>query len=226
MSVEELLRVNRRVQLATKERPRFPYFSLIEDVSEQTLIVDNPMEKGALVSIPIGSEVTCSLQVENAIYSFQSQVLDRREEGKLSLLVLAKPESLDRIQRRQFFRFKAALPLRFRPLDDLQATSTAPYQEALTKDISGGGLLFSATFPLSKESIVDLLIEVPQKKESVSVPCVGRVVVVKGEGREKDYGVEYVLIEEKDREKIVRFIFEEQAKQRRKEMRWVDHLAD
>lgn len=226
MNLTDFLKPSTRIQIYTPDRQHIPYLSLIEDVTDNTIVVDNPVEKGDIVPFQIGSKVTCSLQHENAILRFEAHVLDRKVRNSLTLLVLSKPDNINRVQRRQFFRLAASLNLHYRLLPDLQASSTAPFKDARTKDISGGGVRFAARGEMKRDDILDLLIEVPQRnKEPALVPCVGRVVVVKGEGKEKEYGIEFVLIDEPDREKIVKFVFEEQAKRRRKEMRWVNHLS-
>ena len=43
--------------------------------------------------------------------------------------------------------------------------------------------------------------------------------------RLKEVGVKFIVIEDKDREKVVKFIFEKQREQRHKELRWVDRLS-
>lgn len=209
----DFLRPNARVQL---KRPGtlLAYSSRIEDVGDHSFTVGAPLSAGQVVPVEAGSEWDVSVQQDSSLFQFQSRVLERGKLGKIPTLILSKPADIRKVQRRNFYRVKAQVPVRYRVLPEVDAISTDPFAETLSRDISGGGIMIAAPPSLANDSILELLIEIPNPKGGATrITCVGRVVVVKGEGKDKSAGLEFEIIEEPDRERIIKYVFELQRKE-------------
>lgn len=222
-----LLQVNMRLQIEIKRgEKQEKYFSRIEDIQDNNLIIAMPLSKGEIVSLHPGDEINVIAFAGSSLYQFLSRVQERRM-GNIPLLLISKPtdDDIKKVQRRSFFRIQAAVPVQFRCLKDLGSISYDEFMEATTKDISGGGILLLLKKEIPKDTILEMKIRLNEK---TIVPAVGRVVFVK-EGKDKDkrreVAVEFMVIEDRDREKIVKFVFQTQLEQRKKELKWVDKLS-
>lgn len=194
------------------------YFSRVEDVKDEGIIVAAPVKQGQVVPIAVNTQLNVTILGENDMYNFQTQVLARGQLGTLPVITLMKPDSTRKIQRRNFFRISADLPCSFRILPEVTAMSMDPYIEAKSKDISGGGTLVVTEYPVAREMILELFITLPQNQ---IVPAVAKVVFVKegkGGDKKRELATVFLVIEEPDREKIVRYVFKRQQELRRKEL--------
>lgn len=214
----DFLKVNQRVEMTvtgTQEK----YFSRVEDVVNDGIVVAAPVKQGQVVAVAAGTLFNITILGENDMYNFQTEVLSRSQTGTVPVLTLKKPDSMQKVQRRNFFRVSADLSVGFRVLPEVTAMSMDPFIPARAKDISGGGLLLSTEQPIAREMVVELLVTIPQEKEQV--PAVAKIVFVKeGKGGDKhrEAATVFMVIDEPDREKIVKYVFKRQQELRRKEL--------
>jgi c-di-GMP-binding flagellar brake protein YcgR len=199
--------------------------SIIDLVGDKVLIVDNPFDGPQAKTIQLGQDLTCRFYEVDAFYEFDTHLVSYEFKGRKSFLVLAKPENIQRIQRREYYRLKIALPLYFRPYSAVPARKPQLFRPVETKDVSGGGLLFVSEVILKKNAFLDLLLELPPENiEPIPttppniILCIGQVIMVKKDNKESQayhYSIHFTCIEPADRENIVRFVFDRQVKLRR-----------
>jgi c-di-GMP-binding flagellar brake protein YcgR len=218
MDTQKLLEPLTQLNVSFPDQPRRPYLSVIKNVTKTTLLIDNPFDKLQDFSPRAGQEFVCTIQHPDALYKFETQVLEVEKQGTLSLLVLKRPPDLRRIQRRKYYLLKATLPFHYRILPKSLARRPVPFKTVETNDISGGGLGFLSADTLTRETQLDLMIELPSRDRGFNnvykanmIICVGKIVTEKSVGQQTAYGIEFEFIEEKDRERLINFIFEEQS---------------
>lgn len=218
MDTQKFLEPLTQLQICFPDYPRRPYLSVIKNVTKTTLLVENPLDRIQGLSVQAGQKFICTIQHPDALYKFETQVLEVAEQGTLSLLVLKRPSDLNRVQRRKYYRLQAALSLHYRILPTSLARRSVPFKTLETNDISGGGLGFLSADALTRETLLDLMIELPVRDRGFNnvskanmIVCVGKVVTKKSVGQQTAYGVEFDFIEDKDRERLINFIFEEQS---------------
>jgi c-di-GMP-binding flagellar brake protein YcgR len=222
---ETLLKPLTRLQFYLPNRLDRPYISLIERVIDKHLIIDNPFQTTQPPPLKIGQNLICHLPDADAIYQFTASLINYEVKGQKSFLVLTRPDTLERIQRREFYRLKIALPIYYRIYSNIPARRPVPFRLSETKDISGGGVLFTGDLDIRKNTFLDLMIELP-REDIERIPtspanmfvCLGRVAMVKQQSQPNKiyhYGVEFKELEPQDQERIIKFIFERQTRQRR-----------
>ncbi|MFA5116353.1 MAG: PilZ domain-containing protein [Candidatus Omnitrophota bacterium] len=112
--------------------------------------------------------------------------------------------------RRKFVRLNSAFDVVY------ARRKLAPAEKlALSKNISAGGIcliLYSAYDDVKKGDILDLTMHLPNQKKAVG--AIGKVVWVrrfeikdKVKGSRFEAGIEFVAIENKDRENVRKFVF-------------------
>jgi c-di-GMP-binding flagellar brake protein YcgR len=223
MDIQKILQPLTQLQVCLLEHPQEFYASLIEDVTGKSLLVDSPLERMGEVPLRIGQKVKGIIQHRDALYQFETELVDFKRTGVLNLLVLEMPEQLDRVQRRQYFRLEIDLSIQYRIRPNISMKETPRFQRTRTKNISGGGLQIVGLDPVKKGTLLDLSIELPNRNKDpqtisqpVIIKCTGKVVSIRGDGGQKPaLGVEFYRIEERDREKLINIIFEEQTRRMR-----------
>lgn len=210
------LQIGKRLQIKVAYSEADWYSSRIEDLTGTEITIGAPIKGGELVPISPGTLLDCQFPQDDAFYAFQAEVLQRRTKP-LPVLILRRPESVQRFQRRRLFRLPVVLPVTF----TVAGAEDNPYK-GQTLDLSGCGLSFVLSDPL--ELGVDLQLNVALPDGHVVV-ATGRVVKAQQVeipgGARYVYGVEFRDLPVTTQEQIVAYIFAEQRERRRREVgRW------
>lgn len=190
------------------------YPSRVEDMEKGKITLAAPIKSGYVVPLTANTELEVSYFHQNAIYSFATYILDR-QNSPLPMLVVKQPTYVKRIQRRSFVRFEAKLPLRVCLLTEALKNSCAGIY-VKTIDISGGGLSFESNEKFEPKNELSLEINL---SEQDTVNAAGTVVRVKTKDNTKKeliYSVAFSIIEESERDKIIKYIFNKQRELRAK----------
>lgn len=211
----EGLKVNQIVEISVKTGKHTDnYPSRVEDIQKDIIILAAPIKKSFVVPLTINTEIQVNYFYQNAVYSFDTYILSR-ESSPLPLLEVIKPSEVKRIQRRNFVRFDVKLPLK---VGLLAENLNNPLAEicAKTIDISGGGLSFISKDKFEKDGEITLEIELPDMGLVNAVGKVVRVGKKENNNNEFIYSVGFIFIDEFDRDKIVKYIFNKQREFRAK----------
>ncbi len=211
------LKINQRVKIEL-EHPLYggTYSSRVEEILPGRIVLAAPLRGAEVVPLRPGDRVTVSYWSPAGAYTFKARV-SGVSPGGVPLLFLEEPEEVQRVQRRSFLRVPAALPVTFSILEDIEQLPAPEVHQGETVDISGGGVLLRSPVPLREGDYLELEVTVPKRG---TLGVVGRVVRVQekkgAKGPEFYAGVDFVVIAEADRDKIVGFVFERQREMRRK----------
>ena len=134
------------------------YHSMVQDVTDEGLIVSMPRDGLVNIPLPEGTVVEVSIWKGNAHHRFRSRVLQRRA-GHIPVLILSipAPEDITRTARRQYFRVETRIPGRISMLD---ADPGEPL-EGMILDLSAGGCRLQTTEPIGSETPVLLDFDLP-----------------------------------------------------------------
>lgn len=191
------------------------YKSRVEGILDTNLIVGAPIVRGEIIPIKAGKDVTISYLDNIALYTFDTKVLAVNLKP-IPTITLDKPRNVRRVQRRNFVRIDSKIPITYRKLQEDLKKAPEVY-EGTTIDISGGGIMFSTTIKPNLNDLLEINLELP---DQIKIIAVGKVVRVFDKRIDKktiySVGVEFTIIEEADRDKIIRYIFNQQRELRRK----------
>ncbi len=192
--------------------------SQIEEVTSGGIVVSMPVSQGEVVSLPQGTAITVQFWDRYANYRFDTVVLGETRSGQVPVLLLRLPDHISRIQRRDFVRLEISCPVIFEiaALRE-QGKIASPVFTGHTANLSGGGMLLVTDLDLPPKTSLHLAVKLPG---GLVVPAMGEVVRMINEIKTKDgakywLGIRFTGLEEKDRQALVRFIFEEQRRLRR-----------
>ncbi|MCR5799440.1 MAG: flagellar brake protein [Lachnospiraceae bacterium] len=238
--LDSILKPGQKVELKAVRRSRNTegeqktkvYSSKIFDVvNDDTIELMMPMEQTKLILLPVDAEYEAFFYTENGLYECTVRITDRYKSNNIYLLLVELETNLQKYQRRDFYRYNCALDIEVRGLtkeevDAFEAGTTyqlppgLPLIKGVIVDISGGGLRFVINQEFEKESLVyckyELLIHGGVKNYDLicRVLSVREVASRKGE---YEHRVQFINLDNDEREEIIQYIFEEERKNRRKE---------
>ena len=208
------------------------YSSKINDIiSEDRLEILMPMEKTKLVLLPVDAEYDMAIYSRNGLYQCFVRVVDRYKSDNMYLLVVELTSNLRRNQRREYYRFSCALEMCSRSLETEEIEAIEhdemfnlvpglPLKRSGIVDISGGGLRFISEQKYDEGSLIycsyHLLVNGTRKLYEL----VSKVLEVKPVENRKgvfEHRVQYINISEGVREQIIRYIFQEERKNMKKD---------
>lgn len=217
-----------------RSRKKYQYKSkILHIVDEETLKLSLPIEGSAIVPLEKGGRLFLTFFAKKGIYQCSGEVIDRYKEEKIYLMVVRLTSDLEKIQRRQFYRLFYAMEIEFREWKKqeeitsgrLEEETEEKWNKGTTVDISGGGCRFNSEFLYPTEAILELRFYIKMASGFYQQNWQGKVTVsyaVPNRPEVFETRVEFLDLERKKREQLVKFIFEEERRIRRKE-RGLDH---
>ncbi|MFB6362530.1 flagellar brake protein [Paenibacillus elgii] len=193
------------------EEARQEYKSRIADVSDTYISMEVPMndKSGKLKRLYPGDELSVYFITEGGMKNyFNSSVLGFSDDViRLVLIKKPEPESITKVQRRNFLRVPAVLEIAVKFSEQLQFVS-------LTDDVGGGGISFlcEGYVPAETGCTVECWLLVPFKSGLIEhVPFKSEIVRVKVlETGKKQVMMRFSEITDRERQKIIRYCFERQ----------------
>lgn len=226
-----------KVELKSVDRPsvsgekqeKKSYFTKVYDiVTEERLEILMPMEQTKLILLPVDGRFDMVFYGKAGLYQCFGRVVDRYKSENVYILVVELTSNLRKVQRREYYRLGCAIELGTRVWDekeienagDEEMSQELPLQRAVMVDISGGGLRFVAIFKYAPGDIVLCRFKLFILGEFKEFEVLGRVLSVQPTENRKDvfeHRIQFVNMAANMREEIIRYIFEEERKSRKKD---------
>lgn len=199
-------------------------------LSEDQLEIMMPIEKGMMVLLPVDGEFELWFYTENGLYQCYARVLDRYKSNNVYIAVMELTSNLRKHQRREYYRFSCVLDMNSREMDEeeikalqekhLYFKSNLPTKQSTIVDISGGGLRFIASFNYNTDTLIYCNYALRVKGVPREYHMVGKVLAVReleGKPGSYEHRVQYLNMDVDEREEIIKYIFEQERRQRHKE---------
>lgn len=194
------------------------YYSMVfEVVDDQHMIIQAPIENGRIIPLELNSVYYICVFTERGLYRGEVEMTRRMKNEKLHYLELTFLTPLKKYQRRQYYRMNCVLSLSYKREDKIKQKT---WETATILDISGGGVRFSTKSSLEVNRELVCHIQLKSKEETVEVDTQGKVlqsILIDQAGSTFQNRIRFTDISLEDRERIIKFIFEEERRQRKKE---------
>lgn len=209
------------------------YISQIQDIlSENQMEIIMPMEKTKLILLPVDREYNLVIYAGTNLFQCFARVIDRYKSNNIFILVVELTSNLRKYQRREYYRFSCALEMNSRNLEEEEIRAIEerdphsnlipglPLKRSVIEDISGGGLRFLSTHSYEPGSLIYISYNLLVRGNKKEYELVGKVLSsqkMEARGGSYEHRVQYVDIDADVREEIIKYIFEEERKYRKKE---------
>ncbi|AZS14801.1 flagellar brake protein [Paenibacillus lutimineralis] len=187
------------------------YKSRIADDEENSFLIEVPIESGTgrLKRLVIGDELSVYFLSEGGIKNFFNTYVTGFADDKVQMIRIRKPEpeTITKIQRRDFLRVVADLEIAVRMKDNTRFIT-------YTEDVGGGGVSFKceSKYKISQDDQLYCWLLIPYKNGSIDhVPFEAEVVRIKKLETDRVIAMlKLVSISDMERQKIIRYCFERQ----------------
>ncbi len=209
------------------ENEKRPEHSLVSEfewlVDQNAVMVAAPIHEGVIYPLHLGTAMNVYFIKKNGfeyeLFAFKATVTAREMQENLALLKLTIGGGIDRVQRRKYYRLGCSIPVRFRVVGSMndQANENIPFRSTIASNLSGGGLCLLLEEKMEVGELIECEIS---PEENKVIKFYGKVIrYQKSELDTKlkyEAGIVYIKINNNDREAVVKFIFNEQRKLRKK----------
>ena len=236
--LSKFLRPGDRIELQMVEHHRLNedsqrvFVSEIHEIlSEDQMEIVMPMEKTKLILLPVDVEYDLTIYGQHGLFQCFARVIDRYKSNNVYILVVELTTNLRKHQRREYYRYSCALDMCSRELEENEIkaielkepfvlTPGLPIKRSVIVDISGGGLRFVSEQKYEPDSLIYCSYSLLNNNQKKHYEIVGKVLTVTELSNRRgtfEHRVQYVDLDKDVREGIIRFIFEEERKNRKKE---------
>lgn len=186
------------------------YKSSIENVEEGYIVISIPIKDGQYIPLRPGERIEVLYYDANDIYKFYTLVVGRRIDN-IPVILLAYPKEVFKVQRRRFVRVPIVCTIEYSKIEN--NASQKPLNGVMV-DLSGGGMRIKLKDNLNAGDKIKITI--PLDKDIIQLE--GEIVRIEPEENAKRNicGISFIDLEERTREKIIRFIFQVMRDQMKK----------
>ncbi len=210
-----------------------PFVSQIYDiVDEEQLKIAMPIVEGRVIPLPVNTRYDVCFFTSGGLYKSRVVITDRYKEDGLYVLVAELMSDLKKYQRRQYYRLECTLDIEYRLLEDSEVETlreeperiqemieNGEFTTAIVLDISGGGIRFASEEHLEPGSNLLLNLNIitgnGQNVYGVMARNLSSTRIINKEHM-YEQRAEYLEITGHTREAIIKFIFEQERRLRKK----------
>ena len=207
------------------------YKSQVFDIeSEDRIKVAMPFEQGKMVLLPVDEEFNLCFYTPNGLYQCLGRVSDRYKSDKIYVLVMDLTTDIRKYQRREYYRLNCVLDMKSTMINQADVASFSEkvhfidtdltFDNGTMVDISGGGARFISKVKYPKDSNILFTFNLFVNDMNTAYKLLGKVLVsqeIANREGEYEHRIMFVNIMNDDRENIIKYIFEEERRIRRRE---------
>ncbi|MCL1853362.1 MAG: flagellar brake domain-containing protein [Peptococcaceae bacterium] len=192
------------------------YRTKIEDKDEGTLTIAVPYGESGFLPLRPGEGLDIIFVFKGESYLFPAEILSRQVKA-LPTFAISEPKTAKRKQRRHYVRIPCLKVVYYQVIG--HDTQLGARQEAHALNISGGGFLLLTSQKLQQED--KLLVQLTFGDDFFEILCLVKRLEAVGSGCKGGCGqyrasVQFLNISERDRDKIVKSVFEIELDLRRR----------
>ena len=215
----------------TENNEKKLYRSQVFDIeSEDRIKVGMPMEQGRVILLPVDEEFNLCFYTPSGLYQCLGRVAERYKNNNIFILVMDLTTDIRKYQRREYYRLNCVLDMKSTMINQNDVSSFSEkvhfidtdltFDNGTMVDISGGGARFISKVKYPKDSNILFTFELFVNDALTSYKLLGKVLVsqeIQGREGEYEHRIMFVNIMNDDRESIIKYIFEEERRIRRRE---------
>lgn len=209
------------------ERHRILSCRVVDFPNVNQVRVTMPFFEGRIVPLSVGEQFKLHIFSEKGIHAGHFTVINRTKEGNLFLADLEIRGALKKVQRREYFRYECRMPASYRMVQTdeylgmlQEEPEVIEWKKCVILDISGGGLRVISEWQEEKEQMIQVQFVLSIDDENYKFTQYGKLISSErraGNVQLFEQRIEFEQMGEKDREQIIRYIFNEERKKISKE---------
>lgn len=199
----DVLKIGDKVIVRKKfKKDELEYTSQIQDIDGVKIRLLTPMYKSALIRIPEQTKVEVLVFGEGKVYELDAEVKELINDNNLHYTDIVVIGNIRKIERRYYFRVQTMKDILIR---EKNQENPEEFANALTIDLSGGGLQFSSTNDFSENSVIEIKMGIDDKEVLLEGEILSKSRQV--ELRSYRYTVKFLNLDNLVQEMIIRYVF-------------------
>ncbi len=208
------------------------YYSSIYDITDDGSIeLYMPTEEAKLRILPKNIRYEFVFHMERDIYKADGTIVEHLKHGSVYILKVELSSEFKKFQRREYFRLECIIPMTFTIVSEETAYRETTEQvfydlaenndsykkyEGTLLDISGGGTRFVTYEPLDDVKFIFVNFTILQNKK---IEVIAEIISTDPMPNEAKFihRTKFLFKDNKTRDEIIRFVFEEERKIRKRE---------
>ncbi len=207
------------------------YISQVLDFEDEYIIAAMPIYEGHLIPLESGQRFEAFFSTKRGLYRTECIVRGRKKVNNIYMVRLEVTTQMQKFQRREFFRLDCNIDVNYYvfTIDEIKycaENNRIPDEfvngrmKGVIIDISGGGLRIVSPQLHNKGDMLYIDFVLKSKNINIRMGLLGKVIesaITKNRLDLYEQRIEFISISSENREKIVKFIFEEQRRMRHNE---------
>ena len=202
--------------------------SVFDVLDDGKIMIVMPMEKSKMVLLPIDGEYEVCFFSHGGMYNANIRIIDRQKINNTYVLISEMVTNLHKFQRREYYRFNCIVEMLARELAKSESeafekqlgylVSENEMQRGVIVYISGGGLRFFSRQSFTEGKVLYLRFKLSINDEEKEFRLAAKVIISREiEKRQNEYEnrVKFLYIDNTTREDIIKYIFDEERKNRK-----------
>ncbi|KPU28197.1 hypothetical protein TR13x_02350 [Caloranaerobacter sp. TR13] len=200
----------------TNTKTNNKYASQILDIIDENIyIISGPIQKSALIPLHVGSLIEITyFREDKGRFIFKARIIER-EYKKIYKLKIEKISCITKLQERNYYRLSVKLDVQKKYNLKLDDNEKEVVENCIVKDISGGGIRVLCNFKHSVGDLIKLQVSISDFS-IIALGTVVRVHEIENNNFKFSLGIKFIEIEDEDRERLIKYIFEQQRRLRKK----------
>lgn len=209
-------------QVIRNDQNKKVYVSKIYDIMPGNMLqIAMPIYDGKIVPLSVDEKYSACFYTSKGLLQCNVIVTSRYKSGNLFFLEVQMLTNLAKVQRREFYRYKCHTEAKMRVVSDEEydtgvpelgmPESELPWYDAIIMDISGGGAKLVTRNHLDRNEVVKIKFSVAVPGEIYNFSLFARILgSVQSQAKAGifEQRIEFMKITQEDRDKIIRYIFE------------------
>lgn len=225
-----LMKVNTSLEQTTNVKPKTYVSQVYDIISDVKANIAMPIEGGKLITLSLYTKYDVCFYTVNGLYQCEAVIVDRFKEDNLFVLVIEILTELKKYQRREYFRLECAMDVKYYILSeeerirkvDIDSVMEAgrEFKSGIALDISGGGLRFTSAEKLPVRETICVTLELDNAGQPKVYSLMGTILSSEYGLKRPDiyeHRIEFDDIKKEIRETLIKYIFEEERKRRKRE---------
>ncbi|MCI8635683.1 MAG: flagellar brake protein [Eubacterium sp.] len=212
------------------------YKSQVHDITPDGGIeVTMPIEQGKVVLLSLGLRYEFVFYTNAGLYHATGRIKERYKKDNIYVFLIELQSQMEKFQRREYYRYPCLIDVKFYPISAQDAKmmpsdrilqmfresgeAKNAQKDAMLLDLSGGGARFIGKEKLETDSYILMVIRLTSS--SMDKQYFIKCHVLASEEAENRWGkietrVQFIFHDNRMQEEIIRYIFEEERKVRKK----------
>ena len=196
------LKLNSTIELITNENEKV--YGIIYDIIKDKVFVAVSADDKEFKLLHKGEILQCISSDSKKILSFKA-ILTDRIQSDFPIYELSFITDLKEMQRRENVRVHCSLPIEFIDKDSMQK-EWIPYEGTIV-NLSASGLRLSCSVNYKMNTNLFIRFDIENREYQLNAKIVYKELIPQKERSIYHYGIKFIDIEEREREKIIQYLF-------------------